>query len=132
MSREQVYKDIEGMFGLVPSFMKLLPDSTLELEWELFKKIQIEEGVIPKKYRELLGIGINAVSKCRYCTLFHTEMARLYGATDDEIEETVRYAKSSAGWSAYLNGMQVDYDTFKDELKRAVDYVRAKGLDKAA
>lgn len=132
MSREQVYKDIEGMFGLVPSFMKLLPDSTLELEWELFKKIQIEEGVIPKKYRELLGIGINAVSKCRYCTLFHTEMAKLYGATDDEIEETVRYAKSSAGWSAYLNGMQVDYDTFKDELKRAVDYVRAKGLDKAA
>jgi AhpD family alkylhydroperoxidase len=132
MSREQVYKDIEEMFGLVPGFMKLLPDSTLELEWELFKKIQMEEGAIPNKYKELIGLGISAVAKCRYCTLFHTEMAKLNGATDAEIEEAVHYAKASAGWSAYLNGMQVDYETFKDELKRAVEYVREKEVKKAA
>jgi len=38
MTRSEIYKDIEGMFGLVPTFMKMVPDSTLELEWELFKK----------------------------------------------------------------------------------------------
>jgi len=27
MSRTEVYKEIEGMFGLVPSFFKLVPDS---------------------------------------------------------------------------------------------------------
>ena len=132
MSREQVYKDIEERFGFVPSFMKLLPDSTLELEWELFKKVQLEEGAIPNKYKELLGLGIHAVTKCHYCIMFHTEMARLFGATEEEIEEAVHYAKASAGWSAYLNGMQVDYDSFKDELKRAVDYVREKEVKKAA
>ena len=118
------------MFGLVPSFMKTIPDSTIEQEWELFKKIQVEAGEIPNKYRELIGLGLSAVSKCRYCTLFHTEMAKLFGASDKEIEEAVHYAKSSAGWSAYLNGMQVDYDQFKDELRRAGEH--ARGMMKKA
>ena len=123
-TKGQVYKEIEETFGLVPSFMKTIPDATIEQEWELFKKIQIEDGAIPNKYRELIGLGLSAVSKCRYCTLFHTEMAKLFGATDKEIEEAVHYAKSSAGWSAYLNGMQVDYDQFKDELRRAGEHAK--------
>ena len=32
MKREEVYKEIEEMFGLVPSFVKMIPDSSLELE----------------------------------------------------------------------------------------------------
>src|SRR5512143_18114 len=53
-TREQVYKEIEGVFGLVPSFFKEVPDSSLELEWKLFKKVQLDEGPIPNKYRELI------------------------------------------------------------------------------
>ena len=130
-TRAQIYKEMEETFGLVPSFLKTIPDSTIEQEWELFKKVQIEDGAIPNKYRELIGLGLSAVSKCRYCTLFHTEMAKLLGATDKEIEEAVHYAKSSAGWSAYLNGMQVDYDQFKDELRRSGEYAK-KMMKKAA
>ncbi len=129
-TREQVYKEIKETFGLVPGFLKTIPDTTLEHEWELLKKVQIEPGAIPNKYRELIGLGISAVSKCRYCTLFHTEMAKLFGATDGEIEEAVHYAKSSAGWSAYLNGMQVDFEEFRDELRQAGEYV--KRMKKAA
>jgi AhpD family alkylhydroperoxidase len=132
MTREEVYSEIEEMFGLVPSFFKLLPDSTLELEWRLMKAVQFDESPIPHKYRELIGLGISAVSKCRYCTLFHTEIARLWGATDEEIEDAVHYAKSSAGWSAYLNGMQVPYDEFQDEIRRSVEYVRNKMAQQAA
>ncbi len=132
MSRDLVYKEMKDMFGLVPSFFKSVPDSTLHLEWELFKKIQVEKGEIPNKYRELIGLGISAVSKCRYCTLFHTEMAKLEGATEAEIEEAVHYAKASAGWSAYLNGLQVDYDAFKDELGKVVKHVKKQAISKAA
>ena len=114
------------MFGLVPSFLKLLPDSSLELEWHLMKRVQFDEGPIPNKYRELIGLGIAATTKCRYCTLFHTEVARLHGATEEEIEDAVHYAKSSAGWSAYLNGLQVDYEQFRSELQQIGEYVRAK------
>ena len=124
--REEVYRDIEETLGVVPTFLKMLPDTTLQAEWELFKKSQLEPGPIPNKYRELIGLGLSAVSRCRYCTLFHTEVAKLNGATDEEIEDAVHYAKSSAGWSAYLNGLQIDYDQFRDELRQAMEYLRSK------
>jgi AhpD family alkylhydroperoxidase len=126
MSRHEVYKEIEDMFGFVPTFFKSVPDSSLELEWKLFKTVQFDPGPIPNKYRELMGLALSAVTRCRYCTLFHTEVAKLNGATDAEIEDAVHYAKSSIGWSAYLNGLQVDYDQFKDEVVRACNYVRSK------
>jgi len=134
MERNDVYKEIEDALGIVPSMFDSIPDATLEFEWKLFKKVQMDDGAIPNKYRELIGLGISAVSKCWYCTLFHTEMAKVFGATDEEIEAAVHYAKSSAGWSAYLNGMRVDYDKFKAELKVVGEYLKKKDeeLRKAA
>lgn len=124
MSREEIYKEIEEMFGLVPSMFKAVPDSSIELEWKLFKRVQFDEGPIPNKYRELIGVAISAISKCRYCAVYHTEVAKLYGATEAEIEDAVHYAKSSAGWSTYINGLQLDFDQFKDEVRRACEHVR--------
>ena len=128
MTRQEIYNEIEDMFGLVPSMFKLIPDSSLELEWKLFKRVQFEEGPIPNKYRELIGVAISAISKCKYCTYFHTQIAKLNGATDAEIEDAVHYAKSSAGWSTYINGLQVDYDQFKAEIDAACEHVREKAL----
>jgi AhpD family alkylhydroperoxidase len=125
MSREKIYKEIEGMFGLVPSMFKSIPDSSLELEWKLFKTVQFDEGPIPNKYRELIGVALSAITKCRFCAYFHTEIAKLNGASDAEIEDAVHYAKSSAGWSTYVNGLQMDYETFKDEINQACEHVRS-------
>jgi AhpD family alkylhydroperoxidase len=125
MNREQVYHEIEQMFGLVPSMFKALPDHTLELEWQLFKRVQFDPGPIPNKYRELIGVAISGITKCRYCALYHTEVAKLNGATDEEIEDALHYAKSSAGWSTYINGLQIDYEQFKSEIERACEHVRA-------
>jgi len=124
MSREEVYYEIEQMFGAVPKMFQVVPDSTLELEWKLFKQVHLEEGAIPNKYRELIGVAISAISKCRYCAYFHTELAKLNGATDEEIEEAIHFAKSSAGWSTYVNGLQFDYDEFKKEVDFASEHVR--------
>ncbi len=125
MTREEVYREIEGTLGLVPSMFRAIPDSSLEMEWELFKRVQLEEGPIPNKYAELIGLGIAAATKCRYCVLFHTEVAKLYGATDAEIEDALHFAKSSAGWSTYINGLQIDFDEFKAEVQRIVEHVRS-------
>ncbi len=132
MNREQVYAEMKEMFGLVPSFFKLVPDSTLEHEWQLFKAIQINETAIPNKYKELIGLAISAATKCRYCTLFHTEMAKLNGATGAEIEEAVHFAKLAAGWSTYLNGLQVDYEQFRSEIEQACEHAKNHGVKKAA
>lgn len=125
MKREEVYKQIKEVFGLVPSMFKAVPDSSLELEWQLFKRVQFDEGPIPNKYRELIGVAISAITKCRYCSIYHTEVAKLNGATDAEIEDAVHYAKSSAGWSTYVNGLQLDYNQFKQEVLQACEHVRS-------
>jgi alkylhydroperoxidase/carboxymuconolactone decarboxylase family protein YurZ len=56
---------------------------------------------------------VAAILPCSYCSYYHTEIEKLYGATDAEIEDAVHFAKSSAGWSTYINGPQMDYDEFK-------------------
>lgn len=88
------------------------------------KRAQMDEGAIPNKYRELIGVGLAAATHCQYCIHFHTEMAKLHGATEAEIEDAVHFAKSSAGWSTYLNGMQLDLPQFRDEVRRACECVR--------
>jgi len=125
-SRSAVEADIKETLGLIPHFMTKIPDELLAPEWEIFKRIELGETLIPNKYKELIGIGVHAETKCRYCVLFHTEAAKLFGATDEEIQEAVQYAKTSLGWSAYINGMQEDYDDFANEVKQITDYVRSQ------
>lgn len=131
MNRQEVYREIEQAMGLVPAMFKALPDSSIEPEWELFKKVQVEETAIPNKYRELIGVGIAAIMKCRYCSYYHTELAKLNGATDAEIEDAVHFAKSSAGWSTYINGLQIDYDEFKSEIDHACEHIRNSQMQMA-
>jgi len=125
-TRQQVYQEMEQMLGVVPTFMKAVPDNTLELEWELMKQVQMAPGAIPNKYRELIGVAVAAATKCHYCAYFHTQFAKLNGATDAEIEDALHYAKSSAGWSTYINGMQADYDQFCKEVDQICAHVAAQ------
>lgn len=124
MTRKEIYQEIEQFFGLVPAMYRAVPDSALELEWKLFRKLHMDEGPIPNKYRELIGVAIAAATRCRYCSYYHTELAKLNGATDAEIEDAVHFAKSTAGWSTYVNGLQIDYEEFKGEIDQACEHVR--------
>lgn len=124
MGRQDLYREIEQMMGVVPAMFRELPDSSIEQEWELFKKTQMEETAIPNKYRELIGVAISAATKCKYCSYFHTEMAKLFGATSAEIEDAVHFAKATTGWSTYVNGLQIDYNQFKSEIDRACEHIR--------
>ena len=124
--RAGIYAEIESTLGLVPTFLKSIPDDTLGLEWELMKRVQMAPGAIPNKYRELIGVATAAATKCEYCIYFHTEFARLNGATDAEIEDAIHYAKSAAGWSTYIHGTQADLQVFKDEVQGIVKHLQDK------
>jgi AhpD family alkylhydroperoxidase len=125
-TRGEVEADIKETLGLVPHFFSRIPDSFLEPEWEIFKRMELGETLIPNKYKELMGVALHAETKCHYCTLFHTEAAKLFGATDEEIQEAVHYAKTSLGWSAYLNGIREDYDGFAAELAQIGAYMSSR------
>ncbi|MGO9018492.1 MAG: carboxymuconolactone decarboxylase family protein [Syntrophobacteraceae bacterium] len=100
--------------------------------WGLIKALELNETTIPGKYKHLIGIGASAAIHCRYCSLFHTEMAKVNGATEKEIEEAVHLAKQTAGWSAYMYGLQEDRERFENEIRKAAEYLKKKRLKKAA
>jgi AhpD family alkylhydroperoxidase len=122
-TRTEVEQDIEETLGLVPSFFGRIPDQFLDAEWTLFKELELGETLIPNKYKELIGVAVHSETKCRYCTLFHTEAAKLFGATEEEIQEAVHYAKYTVGWSVYLNGIREDYDQFASELQQIGEHL---------
>ena len=82
------------------------------------------DTTIPKKYKHLIGLAVAANMQCEYCVAFHTESARLHGASDAEIEEACRMAKMTSGWSSYLAGLQIDLQLFKEDIKQISDHMR--------
>lgn len=131
MDRAAVDRDIEATMGLVPRFMADVPDYMIESEWASFKNLQLSETAIPNKYKELIGLGVSAATRCRYCVYFHTEAARLFGATDEEITEASLVAKNTMAWSTYLNAMAYDFDEFRQEFDRIAEHVRAQLMQAA-
>lgn len=122
--RHEVDRDIEETLGLVPEFFKKVPDYLLPTEWASFKSLELsDQTAIPNKYKELIGLAVSGATRCRYCCYFHTEAAKLFGATEDEVTETALIAKNTMGWSTYLNTMQFDYDEFIAEFDRITTYV---------
>lgn len=123
--REAAERDIEQTMGLVPEFFRRVPDYLLPSEWVSFKSLEFsDQTAIPNKYKELIGLAVSGATRCRYCCYFHTEAARLFGATEDEITEAALIAKNTMGWSTYLNTLQFDYDEFTSEFDQATAYVR--------
>ena len=123
--RNGVEHDIEETMGLVPEFFSRVPDYLLPTEWASFKSLQLsDQTAIPNKYKELIGLAVSGATRCRYCCYFHTEAARLFGASEDEITEAALIAKNTMGWSTYLNTLQFDYEQFTDEFDQVVEYVR--------
>ena len=125
--RRDVVRDIEETLGLVPTFFQTVPDYLLPTEWASFKSLELsDQTAIPNKYKELIGLAVSGATRCRYCCYFHTEAARLFGATEDEITETALIAKNTMGWSTYLNTLQFDYDEFTAEFDQITAHVRAQ------
>ncbi|OGW57470.1 MAG: hypothetical protein A3D21_05580 [Nitrospirae bacterium RIFCSPHIGHO2_02_FULL_42_12] len=125
MKKVEVLREIRETLGSVPKFIEGVPESTIELEWELIKRVELNETMIPNKYKELIGLGVASAIHCQYCIEFHKEAARTFGATNQEIEEAISLAKQTVGWSTYLHGTQADPDRFREDVTKINDYVRS-------
>ena len=123
--RSAVRSEIQQAFGQVPSWVEEIPDAALEGFWTTMRDFQLGQTAIPNKYKELIGLGVSGATRCRYCALFHTEAAKLFGATDEEISEAAMMAAHTMSASTFLNAMQTDYDQFRRETLDAISYVSA-------
>ena len=116
--------EIKQRFGIVPSFINEMPPQAVNGFWSLMRDVELAETKIPNKYKELIGIAVSGATRCRYCALFHTEGARLNGATDEEIAEASTMGALTMLGSTFLNAQQTDYDKFAKETRQIVDFVK--------
>lgn len=116
-SVEDTYKEIETTFGGVPSHIKTYPKSAVAGAWAMTKGLLMDNSnTLGPKVKSLINLAVAAQIPCQYCTWLETKMARAQGATDEEVAEAVAQAAYVRHWSTVLNGMQIDFDTFKTEF----------------
>ena len=126
-SATAAYKDIQATLGSVPDMFKTLPDVAIAGAWAEIKGVQLNpKTALDGKTKELMGLAVASQIPCQYCIYFHTEAAKLNGASDEEIKETIAMAAIVRHWSTILNGSQVDLTTFKKQTDDVFAAVKAK------
>ncbi len=126
MNYQETLEDIKETFGIVPGFMKALPEDALMHDWPLWKKYSMMESAIPKKYRELIGLAVAANIKCPYCVAMHTDMAMGHGATKEEMTEMYYLASLTSRWSAMIHAQNYPMEQFNEERKQMGEYMSKK------
>jgi AhpD family alkylhydroperoxidase len=122
---EDMKRELTEAFGIVPTFVLTQQPREARLWWNAVKDFQLsEETALPGKVKELIGLGVSSQIPCHYCVLFHTEAARLNGATEQEIQEAIFMASLTRMGSTILNGAALDQNVFDKELKEIVAYVK--------
>ncbi|MCE9687016.1 carboxymuconolactone decarboxylase family protein [Shewanella sp. AS16] len=125
MAIKDTYAEIEKTLGLVPEWLKQMPEGAAEGFWVTARDFWLAETEIPNKYKELIGLAVSGATRCKYCCLFHTEAARLFGATEAEIAEASMMSGVTMMGSTFINAQQVDYDKFAAETRDIINYVRS-------
>mgnify|MGYP002480393671 CR=1 FL=1 len=81
---------------------------------EFFKKYRLfaddvwQKGVIPHRDKEIIAVSVTAVTKCSYCTKFHSVKARQAGVTPEELIEGVIVATSVETGNALLPSLPAE------------------------
>jgi AhpD family alkylhydroperoxidase len=120
-------KELEQTFGFVPSFALTTTPIGLRAWWTNIRDFQLsDKTALDGKTKELIGLGVSAQIPCHYCVLFHTEAARLNGATEDEIQEAIFMASVTRQGSTILNGSMLDTGVFDKELTKIVNFLKSQ------
>jgi uncharacterized peroxidase-related enzyme len=110
---KEVYEDIQKTFGMVPNFFKAqaaVDPSWLELNWLREKQIMIAEGALDRKSKEIIALVVSLVNRCEYCSLAHESMARMVGASKEEINEVKKVVELFASFNSIADSLKVPCD----------------------
>lgn len=118
-------REMVELYGFAPEFWDAVPNAVLQHAWRIHRDFQLEETALPPKVKELIGLALASHIKCKYCTYFHSQAARFYGATDEELREASTMGGYTAMMSNALTGADVDFDNFTEEVDRAFEHMRS-------
>ena len=69
-----------------------------------FDQTALAEGVIPKKYKELIALAVALTTQCPYCLAIHKDAALKAGADEEEIAEVTFVAAALRAGAAVTHG----------------------------
>jgi AhpD family alkylhydroperoxidase len=116
-SQAATYKEIEGMFGKMPEFVKKFPRAGIVGAWEETKSLEFsDKTALSPKVKSLISLAVAAQIPCEYCIYSDTLSAKQAGATDEEIAEAVGMAALTRHWSTIFHGLQIDLAQFKKDV----------------
>jgi AhpD family alkylhydroperoxidase len=72
-----------------------------------FDKAAMADGVVPKKYKELIALGVVLTTQCPYCLEIHRKAAEAAGATQQEIAETAMVAAALRAGAAVTHATHI-------------------------
>jgi AhpD family alkylhydroperoxidase len=70
----------------------------------LDKIVGRDDGAIPRKYRELIALGVAFATQCPYCIEVHTKAAKAAGVSREEITESSLIAAALRAGGAATHG----------------------------
>ncbi len=110
---KEVYEDIQKAFGMVPNFFKAqaaVDPNWLELNWLREKQIMIADSALDRKSKEIIALVVSMVNGCEYCSLAHENMARMVGASKDEINEVKKVVELFSSFNSIADSLKVPCD----------------------
>jgi len=75
----------------------LAADSKVYKAFLEMERAAFSDGVLPKKAKELIAVGISVVIDCESCMQWHIEQAASAGASEREVLEAVEVGIEMAG-----------------------------------
>ncbi len=124
-------KEIEQMMGFVPAFARAVPATLLPSWWQSAKDLEMNPTTaLDGKTKQLIGLAVAAQVPCDYCIIYHTEAARLEGATEQQIAEAVGMAAVTRESSTLFNGLQIDKAQFRKDLDHLMKNAHAASAKK--
>lgn len=75
--------------------------------FEAFDRAAMAPGAIPRKYKELIALGVALTTQCPYSLEVHRTNAISAGATETEIAEAVFVAASMRATAAIAHGTHI-------------------------
>ncbi len=116
----EVYEDIRAHFGMVPNFFKAqaaVDPDWLDLNWRRTRHIMLSADGLDRKTRELIALAVSEVNHCAYCTAAHETMARMNGATDQEVNQTRQIIELFCSFNSIADTLRVPSDVTPEMLK---------------
>ena len=108
--------EIEAHLGVIPAEMEAIADPVSDHMWNFVRDLQYSDTELSAREKALVGLGASAAIKEPFCIRYYRSDTAVQGLTTAEIREAVTIASSVQFFSTILQGNEIDFTGFCEEV----------------